>query len=145
MYLSSRKAFTIALVTLAAFAGMYSIGFKEAKYTYEKYEETTGSLDVPLRSFEATVTAYSALDSCHFPGCPMANGIRAELGYAACPRDIALGTLVDVGGTVYVCGDRTARRYDGRFDIFMGFGEAAHTEALQFGIKTMRVTILGMI
>ena len=87
------------------------------------------------------VTAYSELDSCHYPGCPMANGKKAEIGYIACPREIELGTKVEIEGKTYECGDRTAKRYDGRFDVFMGYGEEAHREALNFGIRKLIVAI----
>ena len=35
----------------------------------------------------------------------------------ACPRGIHLGTVVEIRGTTYVCEDRTARKYNSRFDI----------------------------
>jgi hypothetical protein len=35
----------------------------------------------------------------------------------ACPRVIDLGTVVEIRGTTYVCEDRTARKYNSRFDI----------------------------
>lgn len=46
----------------------------------------------------ATVTAYSELDSCHYPGCPMASGKKAYIGAVACPRHIKLGTTVIISG-----------------------------------------------
>lgn len=36
---------------------------------------------------------------------------------AACPRDLALGSWVEIGGKEYECVDRTATKHDGRFDI----------------------------
>jgi hypothetical protein len=35
----------------------------------------------------------------------------------ACPQTIKLGTVVEIRGDTYVCEDRTARKYNGRFDI----------------------------
>ena len=35
----------------------------------------------------------------------------------ACPRHINLGTTVEIRGTTYVCEDRTALKFNGRFDI----------------------------
>src|SRR6266478_392422 len=35
----------------------------------------------------------------------------------ACPQGIKLGTIVEIRGETYVCEDRTARKYNGRFDI----------------------------
>lgn len=91
---------------------------------------------------EAVVTAYSEIDSCHHENCAMANGIRAAIGYAACPRELALGSKVRIYGEIYTCGDRTAKRYDGRFDIFMGYGPEAHRDALVFGIATTTIEVL---
>ena len=89
----------------------------------------------------ATVTAYSELDSCHYPGCKTASGVKAHIGGAACPRKIKLGTKVEINGKTYICNDRTAKRYDGRYDIFMGYGQEAYTKALKFGKQTLEVRI----
>lgn len=35
----------------------------------------------------------------------------------ACPREIKLGTVVIISDKRYVCEDRTAPKFDGRFDI----------------------------
>jgi hypothetical protein len=35
----------------------------------------------------------------------------------ACPRILPLGTVVEIHGKLYICEDRTARKFDGRFDI----------------------------
>jgi hypothetical protein len=35
----------------------------------------------------------------------------------ACPQGIKLGTVVEIRGETYVCEDRTARKFNGRFDI----------------------------
>lgn len=90
----------------------------------------------------ADVTAYSEIDSCHYEGCVMANGKRAEEGYAACPRDLPFGTKVVISGVIYECADRTAERYDGRFDIFFGYGIDSHIAALKHGIVRSEVEIL---
>jgi len=90
----------------------------------------------------AIVTAYSEIDSCHYEGCIMANGEPASPGFVACPRAIDFGTKVVIKGEVYECGDRTALRYDGRFDIFIGYGDEAHAEALEFGLKELSVHVL---
>lgn len=87
----------------------------------------------------ATVTAYSELDSCHYPGCPMASGKKAYIGAVACPRHIKLGTTVIISGLPFTCEDRTAKRYDGRYDIFMGYGKQAHTNAIIFGKRTLTI------
>jgi 3D (Asp-Asp-Asp) domain-containing protein len=94
-------------------------------------------------SFKAVVSAYSELDSCHTgKSCLMANGKKAHLGAVACPRSIPLGSHVLIAGQRYTCEDRTAAWVDGRYDLFFGYGIVAHQKALEWGIKTLEVTIL---
>lgn len=95
-------------------------------------------------AYFAVVTAYSEYDSCHTGAtCLMANGIKAQEGYAACPRAYSLGTKVEIEGYGnYICGDRTASWVDGRFDIFTGYGDEGYNEAIAFGKRTLKVTIL---
>lgn len=88
----------------------------------------------------APITAYSSIDSCHYPNCIMANGQPAHKGSVACPRDIPLGTKIKIGDTIYTCKDRTAKYLNGRYDIFMGYGRNAHQKALEFGIQKMVVS-----
>lgn len=95
----------------------------------------------PKATLLATVTAYSELDSCHLPGCPMSSGKKAYIGAIACPRKYKLGTKVEINGKQYTCEDRTARKYDGRFDIFFGYGVEAHSKALQFGKQKLEINI----
>jgi len=91
----------------------------------------------------AWVTAYSEIDSCHYAGCPMANGIKAQKGYAACPRNVKLGTKVWIEGFgELICGDRTAKWVDGRYDIFFGYGQGSYDKAIQFGKQKLEVKIL---
>jgi 3D (Asp-Asp-Asp) domain-containing protein len=82
--------------------------------------------------FFAYVTQYGAT------GNQMANGQKPFLGAVACPRNYQLNTTVHFLGRDWVCADRTARRYDGRFDIFStGTKEAM----LKFGKKLLEVKI----
>lgn len=97
--------------------------------------------EAKAKTITATVTAYSELDSCHYPGCPMASGKKAYIGAAACPRHIKLGTKVIISGLPFTCEDRTAKRYDGRYDIFMGYGKQAHTNAIIFGKRTLTIEL----
>lgn len=90
----------------------------------------------------ATSTAYSSVETCVNTDCIMANGKKAHIGAVACPRVIKLGTQVRINGLTYICSDRTAKRYDGRFDIFWGFGYEAYRQALVYGIKQIQVEIL---
>lgn len=103
------------------------------------------------KTITARVSRYSELDSCHYPtkdgGCLTASGEVATAGHSiACPYDIPLGTVVSIAGVSYTCDDRTARWVqDGfslpTFDIFEGYGEQAHTDAINFGAQTLDVTI----
>lgn len=90
----------------------------------------------------ALVTAYSEIDSCHYENCAMASGKRAYVGAIACPRDIELGTEVIIDNTTYICEDRTNKNLDGRYDIFIGYGQSSYDEAIVFGIKEKEVEIL---
>lgn len=65
----------------------------------------------------------------------MASGKRAYIGAVACPRDIQLGTKVFLDGIEYTCEDRTAKEYDGRYDIFVGFGKEAYEKAKEYGVQ----------
>ena len=98
--------------------------------------------EIPPVSKIATVTAYSSVDSCHYPNCITASGKRAYVGGVACPRKLKLGTKVEIFGKIYTCEDRTAVRFDGRYDIFKGYGNEAHRKAIIFGIQKLEVRIL---
>lgn len=89
------------------------------------------------------VSAYSELDSCHTgSSCLMASGKKAYVGAVACPRVYKLGTKVYINGSLYTCEDRTSTKYPNRWDIFMGYGVEAHTEALKWGVKRISVEII---
>lgn len=120
----------------------------------EKAQDESGNFkkEEKLRSAEpartlislttATITAYSGIESCHYEGCPTASGKRAYIGGVACPTWIKLGTSVSIDGVLYTCEDRTATRFDGRYDIFMGFSEESHQKAISFGKKNLEVRVL---
>jgi len=72
----------------------------------------------------------------------MANGEKAHVGAIACPRVYSFGTKVLIDGVEYECKDRTALRFNGRFDIFMGYSQEGYDKAIQFGKQSLTVTIL---
>jgi 3D (Asp-Asp-Asp) domain-containing protein len=72
----------------------------------------------------------------------MASGKKAYVGAVACPRRFKLGTKVRIAGQLLTCEDRTAKRYDGRFDIFQGYGQQAYDKAITWGIRRVAVEIL---
>jgi len=92
-------------------------------------------------SVYAQISAYTAIETCGAT-CVMASGKSAYIGAAACPRSVALGTVVDIEdyGSV-VCEDRTAGWTEGRYDIFFGYSEADYQRALQWGVRNKKITI----
>ena len=87
----------------------------------------------------ATITAY-----CHCTICTPGSGVCADrkpprAGYTiAGPRHLPLGSRVEIAGHTYTLQDRTAKRFDGRFDIYF----ADHAAAKRFGRQTNTVTII---
>jgi 3D (Asp-Asp-Asp) domain-containing protein len=68
-----------------------------------------------------------------------ADGSRVRPGIIAAPRNVPFGTRVVVEGVgAFVVRDRTALRYDGRWDIYM----PTHWSAVQFGKKEKNVYVL---
>ena len=68
----------------------------------------------------AMVTGYNTVpEQTDSTPCIAASGdnICGRSDVVACPYDIALGTEVFIDGNNYVCLDRTAKKFDGRFDI----------------------------
>lgn len=87
------------------------------------------------------VTAYCACTKCCGPKAAgiTAAGTKSVAGRTiAGPRNYPLYSIARIGGKTYQIEDRTAKRFDGRFDIFF----STHHEALEFGIKTQRVEII---
>lgn len=89
----------------------------------------------------AIITAYCACKVCCGPN---AKGINAtgnkpiENHSIAASRSISFGSKIRIGGKEYTVDDRLAKRYDGRFDIYM----RDHREAKKFGIRTNKVIII---
>lgn len=88
------------------------------------------------------ITAYCHCDICTGGSVITADGSHVEEGWTiAGPRNLPLGTIVEVDGHVYELQDRTAKRFDGRFDIYF----ESHQEALNFGIQKKDVKILCLV
>ena len=99
---------------------------------------------IPLLA-QAVFTAYCSCVLCCGTGAvnKTAAGTRPVQGVTiAGPRSIPLGTKVDVrlpsGWHRFVVEDRTARRFDGRFDIYF----ESHKAAKVFGRKQLEYRIL---
>ena len=88
----------------------------------------------------AIITAYCACAlCCGRTNQPIASGAMPRQGITiAAPRAIPLGTVVYVDGVGRrVVQDRTAKRFDGRWDLFM----TNHQDALKWGKQTRKITI----
>jgi 3D (Asp-Asp-Asp) domain-containing protein len=94
----------------------------------------------PATSLTATVSAYTAIETCPNRSCVTASGQLAGPGAVACPRTIPLGTKIEIENMgTYTCLDRTAARVDGRYDIWFGYTEKDYQAAIQFGIRKLVV------
>lgn len=87
-----------------------------------------------------TVTAYCACKMCcgQWAGGTTAAGTVPKAGRTvAGPRSVPLGTRVHIAGVGWrVVEDRTAKRFDGRWDVYF----ANHGEAINFGKRKASVT-----
>lgn len=95
---------------------------------------------MPLLTTNAILTAYCTCTLCCGPKATglCADGTTPVQGVTiAAPRNIPLGSTVTIGTNAYRVSDRTAKRFNGRFDIFF----ASHKDALRFGIRTNKITI----
>ncbi len=81
----------------------------------------------------ATVTVYN--DHLH----RMADGRRVHVGACAGPRWVKLGTRVVIGGSRYTVEDRTAKRLNGRWDLWRPWSKR---RCMAFGKRSMRVRVL---
>ena len=94
-----------------------------------------------LREIEAVVTAYNTVEAQTDSSPCVAAGniwVCGRTDVVACPRNISLGTVVRIAGNDYICSDRTASKFDGRFDISFDKDIAA---AREWGLKYLTVYI----
>ena len=88
-----------------------------------------------------TITAYCACAKCcgkNAKGITAAGTRPVEGRTVAAARSIPLGTRIHIEGIGWrVVEDRTARRFDGRVDIYF----RSHAEALKFGKQNRAVNI----
>lgn len=85
-----------------------------------------------------TLSAYCwCAPCCGKQGQPTSAGVNPKVGITiAAPRNIPLGTRVYVEGVgERTVQDRTARKYNGRWDLFVG----THKEAKKHGIKKVKI------
>lgn len=109
----------------------------------QEYESYLKHKEVGLQSYRevtAVVTAYNTVEwQTDSTPCQAAGGyICGRNDIVACPRNIPLETRVQIGGLDYVCMDRTAGKFDGRFDISF---DKDIEGAINFGKQTKIVRI----
>jgi 3D (Asp-Asp-Asp) domain-containing protein len=96
---------------------------------------------IKINVLVADVTNYSKAETCPNTQCQTASGriITAEdTDVMACPRRFKLGSRVIMDGKEYICDDRTSKRFDGRFDVWVG---TDYQGAMQWGIKNKTLII----
>jgi hypothetical protein len=101
----------IAFIFVGVLCPMFWLGLRIALPP-----ERTGE----YRELFAHVTGYNTVPAqTDSTPCIAASGanICGRSDAIACPRGIKLGTMIEIKGKMYVCEDRTARKYDSRFDI----------------------------
>lgn len=100
----------------------------------------------PVASLTSIATAFCACAACCGEGRSgeTASGRKPVVGVTvAAPRSIPFGTWVNIDVPGYGVmrrrvDDRTSRRFDGRWDVFM----ASHGAAARFGVRKCKVTII---
>jgi len=87
----------------------------------------------------AIVTFYCSCVICCGPQAKgiTASGKRIQPGMIAAPRSISFGTRVVINGKTYTVEDRTAKRFDGRWDIYV----KKHSDARKLGIRHENIYI----
>ncbi len=83
------------------------------------------------------LTAYCwCAKCCGESGKPTASGVMPKVGVTiAAPRSIPLGTKVYLGSRTLIVQDRTSRKYNGRWDLFV----ESHEQAKKFGKKKVEI------
>lgn len=93
----------------------------------------------------ATISFYSAIDSCHYPakgGCLTASGKIAKYGMVA-TNLYPFGTKIKIEGLgVFTVEDRISKRFNNRIDVWVGCGKEANVKAKQMGLQNKRIEIL---
>ena len=85
-----------------------------------------------------TITAYCACTICcgkNAKGITAAGTRPVQGRTVAAPRNVPLGTKVLIDGKPFTVEDRTARRFDGRWDIYF----ERHQDAKNFGKRKLKV------
>lgn len=106
-----RRRAALAIIFIVIVCPMFWFGFHTALWLRhmgeydELYAHVTGYNTVPAQTDNQPCIAASGANIC------------GRTDAIACPRNIKFGTVIEIRGQRYVCEDRTARKYDSRFDI----------------------------
>jgi hypothetical protein len=91
---------------MGAFGPAFASGHPTKLATFrDVYVFVTGYNTVPEQTDDTPCIAASGINIC------------GRTDAVACPRQISLGTVLQIRGSLYVCEDRLAKKYDHRFDI----------------------------
>ncbi len=124
--------------TLLIYISLLICGIIISRTSYEFTIQGDKSEIPAFKTVTAIVTNYTYRNTCEPSKCLTASGKKPQIGFIACPRELALGTVVEVLGTNYTCEDRTNIRLNGRYDIW----NESYTDSMQFGRQQLLVTIL---
>lgn len=127
----------LVIITMILLASIpYTVRFEKNVLAQE-----TKPIYIPVETFTASVSAYTSREA-ETDDTPFitANGDHVYDGGVACPGRYKFGTRIMVGGKVYSCNDRMAKRYrDGNyFDIWF----ADYDTAIKWGRRNVEVFIL---
>lgn len=115
-------ALIIAAITIAAFffPARPTADLQKEKKIQLVQQVDAAEIETPTTSVFALVTGYNTVpEQTDNTPCIAASGddICGRDDVVACPREYPLGTKVGIDGKTYECLDRTARKFDGRWDI----------------------------
>lgn len=129
----------IGLTALVVICGqIYALERENRPDVIFAHFEHKNPVQVKFESIEAIVTAYSAdIEQTDERPWEMASGRTVYDGAIACPIMLNFGDKVEIGGNIYTCEDRMAKRYRDkwRFDILMKDKQSA----LRWGKQTKQV------
>ena len=143
------KYIFIAIIATAILVAYFILAFSAVLYFQQSEPEekvviqgnsfvAISNVCYPELKVYATITAYNPTEAqCDSTPDIMASGARVYEGAIACPRELAFGTSVEIDGVIYTCEDRTAKKYNGRYDILM----FSYEEAIEWGRQEKEVLI----
>lgn len=132
------KLTILAILTGFILNGLYQ-GYKAIKIIEAPEVQAT---TIPYTEIEAITSKYTAVETCPNTECVTASGDKPIAGITiACPREIALGTDVEIQGKMYKCQDRTALKHNGRYDIFEGYTVEDWQNAKEYGLQQHLIKI----